>query len=120
MLLEKEWLTFSENNISFKIPKEILDYFRKNYGEYFSVFCVEDLLKSLNNIKLKNGCLGYFSHFKVEYVDEYYLTSSERFRKISNKVDRVTELDNNDFDKGFPILIDILKEYMGVKLCYGT
>ncbi|XHB95848.1 hypothetical protein AAFF39_03295 [Lactococcus garvieae] len=114
MLLEKEWVTFTEENFSFKIPKEISEYFRKNYGEYFSVFRVDVLINSLNNTLLKNGRLGYVSHFKVDYVDDSYITSNERFTKISNKIDQVCELEN-DFERGFPLLLDIYKEYMGEK-----
>jgi hypothetical protein len=113
-LLEREWYKVKGDEFSIKIQKEISSYFSKNYGQYYSVFAVDVLVEALKNKLLDNGCLGYISHFKVEYVDETTLTSRERFAELTSLVDRIIELED-DFETGYPLFIDFYKKYMGFK-----
>lgn len=112
--LEKEWYEIGENEIRIKIPQYISNYFFENYGNYYSLFSVDSLIHRLNNTILEDGSLAYINHFKVDYVDEKYLSSEERFKKLNELMDKLECLEN-DYEIGKPFFDEFYKKYMGIK-----
>lgn len=113
-LMKDEWYEVEEGKIHIHIPAETSQYFLNNYGKFFSIFKVSDLIDALNNKIIDNNYLAYMTHFKVDYVPEYTLNSGERFAKLNAMMDEIETLEN-DYNRGKPLLDNFYKEYMGAK-----
>ena len=114
MVLREKWCDINKDVFHFRIPEENSRYFIEKYGRYYSIFNIDKLINALKKTDLPGGEMAYFTHFKVDYVDDETLKSPVRFNELNELMDRIEKLENN-YAEGKLLLDLFLKQYMGLK-----